>query len=126
MESENNAMLKCNIIKKHIKCMVCICCLFIVMLLFSCNLNNNSLEKTNDDMFEDVLTESERKSDMVMWYDCDVAPRANEDAASVWFSTYEEAPYVPSDKQQHRSATPLLGLYNQMEQAVARHHFYWI
>lgn len=95
-------------------------------VLFACQNNITPTPDNGNDAQEDVLTEPERISDLIMWYDIDYATRENELAETVWYSTYTGFPGIPKDDQQHRSATPLLGLYNQLDASVARQHLYWI
>ena len=53
-------------------------------VLFACQNNITPTPDNGNDAQEDVLTEPERISDLIMWYDIDYATRENELADTVW------------------------------------------
>lgn len=85
---------------------------FVAVLYTGCNENNIETE--------------ERVSDMIMWYDIGYASRSIESNDAVWHSLYSNYPEITVDEEIHRSATPLLGLYDQTDDTTARQHLYWI
>lgn len=64
--------------------------------------------------------------DVIAWYDVDNGSSGNTRPDHGWYFPYAETPGVATAGGIFRSATPLLGTYDQIEMSVARQHLYWL
>ncbi len=64
--------------------------------------------------------------DVIAWYDVDNGSSCNTRPDNGWYFPYAETPGVTTKDGMFRSATPLLGTYDQGDIAVARQHLYWL
>lgn len=75
---------------------------------------------------EDTRNEDTRKMDMIAWYDIDHGSSSNDRPINGWYPLYPETPGVTASGGLYRSATPLLGTYDQINETTARQHLYWL
>lgn len=75
---------------------------------------------------ENTRTEETRKMDMIAWYDIDHGSSSNDRPMKGWYYLYPETPGVAVSGGLYRSATPLLGTYDQINETTARQHLYWL
>lgn len=64
--------------------------------------------------------------DVIAYYDIDNGSSCNTRPDNGWFLLYTESPNIATKDGHFRSATPLLGTYDQADPAVARQHLYWL
>lgn len=70
--------------------------------------------------------ESTRKMDMIAWYDIDHGSSSNDRPIQGWYPIYSESPGVVTVDGMYRSATSLLGTYDQVNETTAKQHLYWL
>lgn len=73
-----------------------------------------------------VRAPDNRKMDMLMWYDIDISRSTNTRPAAGWYALYPGYPEMTTLPGQYRSATPVMGLYDQKDPSTARQHLYWM
>lgn len=69
---------------------------------------------------------SNKKMDMIMWYDIDHGPKSNDRPEKGWYHLNPQHPGIVEQSGLFRATTPLLGLYDQNRPETARQHLYWI
>ena len=71
-------------------------------------------------------SEESRRMDMIVWYDIDNGQSTNSRPDNGWYYLYDETPGIITQNGHFRSATPLLGTYDQADPKTARQHLYWL
>ena len=62
---------------------------------------------------------------MLAWYDVDHGSSVNSRPDHGWDPLYQQSPGLVTKGGIFRSATPLLGTYDQIDPVVAKQHLYW-
>lgn len=75
---------------------------------------------------DDMEREKTRKMDMIAWYDIDHGPSSNDRPDHGWDPLYPDSPGITTVDGIYRSATSLLGTYDQLEPQTAKQHLYWL
>lgn len=64
--------------------------------------------------------------DVLAWYDVDHGSSVNSRPDHGWDPLYQQSPGLVTKGGIFRSATPLLGTYDQIDPVVAKQHLYWL
>lgn len=64
--------------------------------------------------------------DVLVWYDVDHGSSVNSRPDHGWDPLYQQSPGLVTKGGIFRSATPLLGTYDQIDPVVAKQHLYWL
>lgn len=97
-----------------------------LLSLAGCKSDTNDPAQTKEPEKLTPRSEASRVMDMIMWYDNDAGPSTNDRPEKGWFPLNPNHPGRVPENGHYRSATPLLGLYDQRKPETANQHLYWI